>query len=869
MHAEGLDPDWYVTRHRTRDEVLPWDHIAAGLHHDFLWDDWQAALAEHGLPDCRWTPCYDCGVCTDYALEHVVASPLAPAGGSQGTGQDLSGRAPTYRCGSWARSRAATVAQCRHEGRRARIPVRLRYTKRGKVRWISHRDVARALERAFRITQLPLAFTEGFSPRPKVSFGLALSTGHESDAEYLDLVFADEVELEALLGVAHRGAARRHGGHRRGAARRAGAGVARSGDRGRVAGRARRAPTAHRSTRRSSREHVDRALELPALPTTQAAQGPRGRGGRAARSSGTVRRLRATNPVSVEMELITQPRSAKPGEVLAGIARATDFRADWSRHRYCEPTNGSSATARGWNRSTPTRARVRWRRARHERRHRCPNWNAPSTGAHRPNHPRCCRRTAAPQRRSGRSRRPRTHRAPSRRRSRAPRTDAGATGTDRERRREAPARGARRRSRKKRRRRGSRGGRGRKKPRRGRRSRRRRRRATIDDDADDRSSGSEDWTAAERRSRPDRRRHRRAGPRRRRARRAPARAARPKIGDRRPAPSRAEAARRRQPTGAPPRAAAAAPGRPTDAPKKRRRRRGGRGRSKGGGGGERTERRRRARERSRRAAAPRRPRPCSYVDAGASSATSTSTAPRCSTRSTARRSRAGGGTHRKGRPGRSLPDGRAPARRRHRAHRACSKAARSSSTTCRRRPTTHSSIDGNIYLGRVQNVLPGHGSRVHRHRHAQERRAVPRRRRRTTRPTSKAASSPRIESVLRNGQSIIVQVTKNPIAHKGARLTQEVSLAGRFVVMVPGQPQTYGISKRLPDDERKRLRRVLDRLRPADAGLIVRTAAEGATEEELERDMLRLNEQWRRSPSSPRRRSPAACSTRSRRSRPG
>jgi radical SAM family uncharacterized protein len=89
MAAEGLDPDWYVTRHRHREEVLPWDHIAAGLHKDFLWDDWQAALQEHGLPDCRWTPCYDCGVCTDYALEHVVASPVAPAGGSQGTGQDL------------------------------------------------------------------------------------------------------------------------------------------------------------------------------------------------------------------------------------------------------------------------------------------------------------------------------------------------------------------------------------------------------------------------------------------------------------------------------------------------------------------------------------------------------------------------------------------------------------------------------------------------------------------------------------------------------------------------------------------------------------------------------------------------------------
>jgi radical SAM family uncharacterized protein len=96
MAAEGLDPDWYVTRHRTSEEVLPWDHIAAGLHKDFLWDEWQASLLAHGLPDCRWTPCYDCGVCTDYALEHVVASAVAPAGGSQGTGQDLSagGEAP-------------------------------------------------------------------------------------------------------------------------------------------------------------------------------------------------------------------------------------------------------------------------------------------------------------------------------------------------------------------------------------------------------------------------------------------------------------------------------------------------------------------------------------------------------------------------------------------------------------------------------------------------------------------------------------------------------------------------------------------------------------------------------------------------------
>ena len=89
MAEAGLDLDWYVYRHRTEDEVLPWDHISAGLHKDFLWQDWQDALAEVGLPDCRWTPCYDCGACTGYGIEHVVASATPPAGGSQGTGQDL------------------------------------------------------------------------------------------------------------------------------------------------------------------------------------------------------------------------------------------------------------------------------------------------------------------------------------------------------------------------------------------------------------------------------------------------------------------------------------------------------------------------------------------------------------------------------------------------------------------------------------------------------------------------------------------------------------------------------------------------------------------------------------------------------------
>jgi radical SAM family uncharacterized protein len=89
LETAGLTFDDAVYRHRGEDEVLPWDHVSAGLHRDFLWQDWQEALAEHGLEDCRWTPCYDCGACTGLGVEHVVASSVAPAGGSQGTGQDL------------------------------------------------------------------------------------------------------------------------------------------------------------------------------------------------------------------------------------------------------------------------------------------------------------------------------------------------------------------------------------------------------------------------------------------------------------------------------------------------------------------------------------------------------------------------------------------------------------------------------------------------------------------------------------------------------------------------------------------------------------------------------------------------------------
>jgi radical SAM family uncharacterized protein len=89
MDNHGLSADWYTYRHREKTEPLPWDHLDAGLYKDFLWQEWRDALEQVGLEDCRWTPCYDCGACTGFGVDHIVASTSPPVGGSQGTWQDL------------------------------------------------------------------------------------------------------------------------------------------------------------------------------------------------------------------------------------------------------------------------------------------------------------------------------------------------------------------------------------------------------------------------------------------------------------------------------------------------------------------------------------------------------------------------------------------------------------------------------------------------------------------------------------------------------------------------------------------------------------------------------------------------------------
>ncbi|MEU1970545.1 Rne/Rng family ribonuclease [Microbacterium sp. NPDC019599] len=151
------------------------------------------------------------------------------------------------------------------------------------------------------------------------------------------------------------------------------------------------------------------------------------------------------------------------------------------------------------------------------------------------------------------------------------------------------------------------------------------------------------------------------------------------------------------------------------------------------------------------------------------------------------------------------------------------------------------SLIGNVYLGRVQNVLPsmeaafvdiGRGRNAVLYSGEVDWDAV------------ETGNQPRrIELALKTGDKVLVQVTKDPVGHKGARLTSQISLPGRYLVYVPGGAMN-GISRKLPDTERARLKRILKEVLPESSGVIVRTAAEGATEDQLTRDVQRLTNQW-------------------------
>jgi ribonuclease E len=150
------------------------------------------------------------------------------------------------------------------------------------------------------------------------------------------------------------------------------------------------------------------------------------------------------------------------------------------------------------------------------------------------------------------------------------------------------------------------------------------------------------------------------------------------------------------------------------------------------------------------------------------------------------------------------------------------------------------SMAGNIYLGRVQNVLPGMEAAfvdIGRGRNAVLYAGE------VSYDEEVEGAERRIEHVLKPGQSVLVQVTKDPLRGKGARLTAQISLPGRYLVYVPDGGAS-GISRRLPDAERERLRKIMKDIRPSEAGVIIRTAAEGASADELAADLERLKKAW-------------------------
>ena len=152
------------------------------------------------------------------------------------------------------------------------------------------------------------------------------------------------------------------------------------------------------------------------------------------------------------------------------------------------------------------------------------------------------------------------------------------------------------------------------------------------------------------------------------------------------------------------------------------------------------------------------------------------------------------------------------------------------------------SMVGNVYLGRVQNVLPGMEAAFIDV--GKGRNAVLYAGEVNYSPEDLEGAAPRIEHVLKSGNSVLVQVTKDPIGGKGARLTAQISMPGRYLVLVPNSDIT-GISRRLPDEERKRLKQILRTVRPEGHGVIIRTAAEDADEKALAADLARLLEEWK------------------------
>nr|WP_284287703.1 TIGR03936 family radical SAM-associated protein [Angustibacter aerolatus] len=329
LAGTGVDVAWYTTREREQSEVLPWDHLDSGLDKDWLWEDWQDALSEVEVDDCRWTPCFDCGVCPQ-ARHRDPDRPDEPADAA----------AHRHRPAPDAARPAAQVVPARTPDGPPPPPVvqkvRLEYAKRGRLRFSSHRDFQRALERALRRSDVPMAYSAGFHPHPRISFAGAAPTGTASEAEYVEPVVRRAVRRRGGAGRAGRRAARR--------ARRAARGRGAAGGAGRPARGQRVAAHAARGHPRAGRAaagRVRRGAQRAGRAAHQAgpAHARRPRAGGLARA-GRRRRPRRGRP--------GRRGRAAPGRAARDPDRAPDRgarRADLARAAGGRPAAGRAAAA--------------------------------------------------------------------------------------------------------------------------------------------------------------------------------------------------------------------------------------------------------------------------------------------------------------------------------------------------------------------------------------------------------------------------------------------------------------------------------------------------------------------------------------------
>ena len=185
---EGVDKDFYSIRKRNKDEVFPWDHVDCGVNRDFLWNEYQRGLSTQFTPDCRVEGCQKCGVCNkerqsigSLRTEEVISDHVREKKGiaaAKGSYVQLPGKGNSV-----------------HR-------IRVQFAKLGKARFLSHLELVSLFSRAIRRAKIPIRFSEGFHPLPKVVFSPALPVGIESVAEYVDLEIngnTDSYELGRVM----------------------------------------------------------------------------------------------------------------------------------------------------------------------------------------------------------------------------------------------------------------------------------------------------------------------------------------------------------------------------------------------------------------------------------------------------------------------------------------------------------------------------------------------------------------------------------------------------------------------------------------------------------------------------------------------